>query len=114
VLRDLDTRRFVMFYEATDDSGSRSIGLAVSDDGRGGWRHHPEPVLCAADEGSGGWDSGGVGAPCAVQMAAGRWRLYYAGKEPGESAWRGFGIALSEEGSADLAGVPVSFARRTE
>ena len=108
VVRDLDTRAFYMFYEAFDDAGKRSIGVATSADGRSGWTRHPEPVL----EGSGvegSWDAAEVGAPYAVSMAAGRWRLYYAGKAEGASAWQGIGVALSD---GDSLAMPTSFSRR--
>jgi hypothetical protein len=110
IVRDLDTHQFFMFYEALNDSGRRSIGFSVSNDGIKGWRRHPKPVL----EGSGvagSWDCAEVGAPYAVPMAAGRWRLYYAGRGPGDSAWRGIGLALSED-QEDALAAPVCFRRR--
>lgn len=58
--------RWVMFYEGVARDNSRSIGMAVSADGRD-WRRLPRPVLEAGPPGA--WDSGGVGAPCAVPMA---------------------------------------------
>ena len=59
--------RWVMFYEAVAPDDRRSIGMAVSRDGRGGWRRLGRPVLEAAPAGS--WDAGGVGAPSPVSMA---------------------------------------------
>lgn len=109
-----------MFYEAIDVTGRRSIGVAVSDDGRTNWTRHPAPVLEPATR-AGAWDNGGVGAPYAVQMAAGRWRLYYAGTPAAAdntdegfpaTAWRGFGLALSGDGAEQLRGAPLAFARR--
>ena len=32
--------RFVMFYEGVDDANRRSIGIAVSKNGRSGWKCH--------------------------------------------------------------------------
>ena len=112
VVRDLDTRKFYMFYEAFNDDGKRSIGLATSDDGMGMWDRHAEPVLSGSGE-EGAWDSAEVGAPYAVSMAAGKWRLYYAGKREGESAWRGIGLALSVD-QEDVLAAPVQFRRRVE
>lgn len=112
VVRDIDSRKFFMFYEAFDDEGRRSIGLAVSDEGLAAWERHPEPVLRPAAE-AGAWDSGEVGAPCAVSMAGGKWRLYYAGKgTAGPGAWSGVGLALSE--GETFKGAPVRFRRRVE
>jgi hypothetical protein len=110
IVRDLDTRDFYMFYEAFDDSGRRSIGLASSPDGLREWDRHPEPVLQASDNAD-AWDAGEVGAPYAVSMAAGKWRLYYAGKQRDQSAWSGFGVALSVEQQGALA-LPTKFRRR--
>ena len=56
-----------MFYEAVAADTRRSIGMAVSGDGRGGWRRLGRPILEAGPAGA--WDSGGVGAPCPVSMA---------------------------------------------
>ena len=110
VVRDFDTRKWLMWYEAYDAEGRSSIGLAVSDDGVKGWRRHSEPVLSAADGDA--WDSSAVGSPCAVSMAEGRWRLYYGGRRAGDGgAWSGIGVALSASG-ATFEGVPVSFERR--
>lgn len=87
VVRDVDNRQFLMFYEAVAIDNRRSIGMAVSKDGNL-WQRCPAPVLepaAAAPEqtpsGSDGWDDGDVGSPCAVSMSAGRWRLYYAGRK---------------------------------
>ena len=32
--------RFVMFYEGVDDTNRRSIGIAVSKNGKSGWKCH--------------------------------------------------------------------------
>lgn len=93
-VRDPDSKTFLMFYEAVAEDGSRSVGLATSEDGRGGWVRASQPVLTAAPGGSGAWDGGSVGSPCAVPMAAGRWRVYYAGRERQAGPWRGIGLAL--------------------
>ena len=60
--------RWVMFYEGVARDNGRSIGMAVSAEGRD-WQRLPRPVLEAGPPGA--WDSGGVGAPCAVPMAGG-------------------------------------------
>lgn len=108
VVRDVDSRRYFMFYEGVAADGRRSIGVAVSEDGRGGWQRHEEPVLRAGEGGA--WDAAEVGAPCAVSMAAGRWRLYYSGRGA-DGVWGGVGVALSEEGHA-WNGAPTKFRRR--
>eukprot|EP00892_Ulva_mutabilis_P004235 jgi/Ulvmu1/2183/UM013_0028.1 len=108
VVRDLDSRQYFMFYEGFSADGRRSIGVAVSEDGRGGWQRHEEPVL-RAGEGE-AWDAAEVGAPCAVAMAAGKWRLYYAGRAA-DGVWGGIGVALSEDGQT-WHGAPTKFRRR--
>jgi hypothetical protein len=108
VVRDFDSRRFFLFYEGINAEGRSCIGMAVSDDGKTGWRRFSEPVLSGG--GGDAWDEGGVGAPCAVPMAGGKWRLYYAGKGVG-AGWSGIGLALSAEG-ASFEGAPVDFKRR--
>lgn len=114
VVRDLDSLKYFMFYEAVAADGSRSIGLAVSDDGLRNWRRSPEPVLSASTGDSEAWDSGAVGTPWAVSMAKGRWRLYYAGrKELSAGAWEGIGLALSEDGATTSDGAPIKFKRRS-
>ena len=67
-LTDLDSvvHRFVMFYEAVSADGGRSISIAVSKDGIGGWQRLGRPILEPSDA---GWDSGAVGCPCPVSMA---------------------------------------------
>lgn len=113
VVKDIDTKKYFMFYEGVAADGRRSIGVAVSDDGIGGWKRHSEPILEASNE-SGAWDCGSVGTPWAVSMAQGRWRLYYSGRaEPTNGAWRGIGLALSEaDGRTGSNGAPVVFKRR--
>lgn len=59
--------RWVMFYEGVGPDNRRSISMAVSSDGRGGWRRLGRPILEAGPQGA--WDGGGVGAPCPVSMA---------------------------------------------
>lgn len=121
--RDVDNRQYLMFYEAVAKSGRRSIGLAVSKDGRK-WKRCPTPLLQAtsqpqeqqqpaAAEGRGaGWDAGSVGAPCGVSMAAGKWRLYYAGRQQAEPGpWQGIGLALSMDEGQTFEKVPVTFRR---
>ncbi|KXZ52088.1 hypothetical protein GPECTOR_10g1111 [Gonium pectorale] len=113
VVRDIDNRQFLMFYEAVAADNRRSIGLAVSKDGTS-WRRYGAPVL-EAEGGSapGAWDGGDVGSPCAVSMSAGRWRLYYGGrKQSGTGPWQGIGLALSVEGGPAFERVPVQFRRR--
>lgn len=108
-MRDFETRQFFMFYEGFGGDGRRSIGVAVSEDGKSGWRRHKEPVLTAGGEGA--WDGREVGTPCAVSMAAGKWRLYYAGRDS-EGVWGGVGVALSQDGDR-FEGAPTKFTRRT-
>ncbi|GFR43367.1 hypothetical protein Agub_g4438, partial [Astrephomene gubernaculifera] len=121
VVRDVDNRQFLMFYEAVATDNRRCIGLAVSKDGNK-WRRYGAPVLEAAaggptaeaEAGGGAWDAGDVGSPCSVSMSEGRWRLYYAGRrQSGTGPWQGIGLALSVEGGGSFEGVPVSFKRRT-
>lgn len=38
VVKDGDLKRYLMFYEAVAADGSRSIGLAASEDGIRGWK----------------------------------------------------------------------------
>lgn len=113
IVRDVETKQYVMFYEAMAKGGRRSIGLAVSDDGLDSWKRLPQPVLSTAEQDDGAWDGGSVGCPCAVPMSAGRWRLYYGAKQAtGPGPWEGIGLALSVEGSELFEGVPASFKRR--
>ena len=113
-VRDVDSKRYLMFYEGVAADGTRSIGMATSKDGRS-WQRCPEPVLQPNPE-AGAWDAGGVGAPSAVSMSAGRWRLYYAGRAETHGAWEGIGLALSvvETGSGGVAGQGLSFRRRAK
>lgn len=108
---DPDSRQFLMFYEAVAADGSRSIGLATSQDGRGSWQRQPTPLLTPSQVQE-GWDAGSVGAPCAVPMSAGRWRLYYAGRAQQEGPWEGIGVALGGREEGSLTG-PLAFKRRT-
>ncbi|CAL8468150.1 g7689 [Coccomyxa elongata] len=112
VVRDFATKRWVMFYEGVARDNGRSIGMAVSADGRD-WRRLPRPVLEAGPPGA--WDSGGVGAPCAVPMAEGRWRMYYHGlREKGGCAC-GIGVALTDkESSEEFEGIRVAFCKRPQ
>lgn len=111
VVRDLDSKRFFMFYEGVAADGSRSIGLAVSQDGLRGWQRYPQPILGPSSE-PGAWDSGSVGTPWAVSMAEGRWRLYYSGRQArAGGGWGGIGLALSTEGAL-FEGAPSEFRRR--
>jgi hypothetical protein len=100
VVRDIDTKKYFMFYEGIAEDGRRSIGVAISDDGVKNWRRQAEPAFTStsgSEEGS-SWDSGSVGTPCAVSMAKGKWRLYYSGRKTTTSGpWEGIGLALSEE-----------------
>jgi len=105
VVFDPAARQYVMFYEAVAADDSRSIGVAVSEDGLGGWRRASDrPVLEASPASAGSsspprWDDGGVGAPCVVPMAGGKWRLYYSGRAKGSApgAWCGVGLALMDD-----------------
>lgn len=108
VVRDAESRQFLMFYEAFAADGRRSIGVAVSEDGLRNWERHSEPVLGAGAAGA--WDGVEVGAPCAVAMAEGRWRLYYSGRGD-DGVWGGVGVALSEDGQS-WNGAPTKFKRR--
>jgi hypothetical protein len=81
VLRQGD--RYLMFYEGVMKSGHRSIGLAVSEDGRH-WQRQRGPeangsVFSHAPTGSGRWDAFAVGTPSLVPMDDGSWRMYYIG-----------------------------------
>jgi predicted GH43/DUF377 family glycosyl hydrolase len=113
VVRDIDSKKFFMFYEAVAKNGQRSIGLAISDNGLTGWKRHEEPVLKPNDEVGNAWDGGSVGTPWAVSMAEGKWRLYYSGRPVGnDGAWTGIGVALSQSQSGSSAGGPTFFKRR--
>lgn len=101
-----------MFYEAVAADGSRSIGLATSQDGRSGWTRCPEPLLTRSQQ-EGAWDAGSVGAPCAVAMSAGRWRLYYAGRSQKQGVWEGIGVALGGPPEGGVGSGALSFKRRT-
>lgn len=99
-----------MFYEAFDDNGQVSIGLATSDDGLVAWTRRQAPILEASSQ-EGAWDGGAVGSPCAVSMAGGKWRLYYSGKSAsGLGAWDGVGVALADTEESN--GLPTAFQRR--
>ncbi len=94
-VRCVDTKRFLMFYEAVAADGTRSIALATSADGKRNWQRCSSPLLTANPDAD-AWDAGGVGTPCAVPMSEGRWRLYYAGRSSkGPGPWEGIGLALS-------------------
>lgn len=111
VIRDIDSKKFFMFYEAVAADGGRSIGLAISNDGKSGWQRHPAPVLEGTGEAA-AWDAGAVGCPCAVSMAGGKWRLYYAGRQQRQGgAWRGIGLARSDETAPRHLGAPTRFVR---
>ena len=113
VVRDIDTQKYFMFYEAVAEDDSRSIGLAVSDDGLKNWRRTSEPVLTASSD-PGAWDGGAVGTPWAVSMNKGKWRLYFSGRKGAEGgAWGGIGLALSVDGHSTAEGAPVKFKRRS-
>jgi hypothetical protein len=110
VVRDLDTKQYYMFYEGVDrETGLRSIGLAVSQDGIGGWKRHEEPIVAPSE---GNWDAGGVGQPWAVSMNQGRWRVYYSGRKDGHGPFEGIGCAISKKDSAVFESCPVEFEKR--
>lgn len=44
LVRDLDTKTFILFYEGIAEDGGRSIGLAVSRDGQKTWEKYPQYV----------------------------------------------------------------------
>eukprot|EP00775_Hariotina_reticulata_P008734 gene8734-8914_t len=108
VVRDPDSKRFLMFYEAVAADGIRSIGVATSADGRSSWQRYPAPVLAPPDSPT-AWDAGSVGTPCAVAMAAGKWRLYYAGRAQQHGPWEGVGVAL---GTVEPSSGALQFKRR--
>jgi len=83
---------YVMYYEATDAAGVRSIGAAKSQDGMRWERVGDEPVLAPSEE-EGAWDAAGVAAPNVVIMGGGRLRLYYAGSATAGGPCEGVGIA---------------------
>lgn len=110
VIRDIDTKKYFMFYEGVARDNARSIGLAVSEDGIRGWRRHSRSLLKPEDSDA-SWDGGSVGTPWAVSMAQGKWRLYYSGRSGKEGAWEGIGLALGESGDD---GLPREFTRRKQ
>lgn len=86
---------YLMAYEGVSGDGTRSIGLATSEDGLKRWRRiKDEPVL--QPSGTDGWDNGGVGSPSMVHMQgnADEWRLYYRGI--GKDGRSGIGVAVSD------------------
>ena len=110
VVRDLDSKQYFMFYEGVDrESGSRSIGLAVSQDGIGGWKRFDKPIVAPSE---GNWDEGGVGQPWAVSMNKGRWRVYYSGRKEGRGPFEGIGCAVSTKDSAEFERCPIEFEKR--
>ncbi|GMH36376.1 hypothetical protein BSKO_04244 [Bryopsis sp. KO-2023] len=111
VTKDVDSGKFLMFYEAVDSKNERSVGLAVSDDGLMNWNRHPRPVL--SKSGGSGWDCGSIGSPWAVSMAGGRWRLYYAARKDATGSWDGIGLALSVTDGETFEGIATEFKRRT-
>ena len=116
VVRDIDTKKYFMFYEGVSRATRRrSIGLAVSDDGITGWKRYDAPILTASDDEM-HWDSGSVGTPWAVSMAKGRWRLYYAGSADfgNVQAWSGIGVAVSQKDSKTFQGAPVEFDKKVQ
>lgn len=46
LVRDLDSKMFVMFYEGIAEDGSRSIGMATSQDGMQTWDTYPQYDDC--------------------------------------------------------------------
>eukprot|EP00890_Picochlorum_soloecismus_P003473 jgi/Picsp_1/4126/NSC_01635-R1_transcriptional regulator-like protein len=112
VVRDIETKKYFMFYEGFCKDKKRSIGIAVSKDGMKDWKRCPSPVLVASQDGE-AWDSGSVGTPWAASMSKGRWRLYYAGsKQVNGSSWSGIGVALSKPESELFEGAPIEYLRR--
>ncbi|DBA88789.1 TPA: hypothetical protein ACH3X1_004204 [Trebouxia sp. C0004] len=111
IVRDLDTKKFVMWYEGVAEDKSRSIGMAVSNDGISGWKRWDRPVLTCSNDPE-AWDRGSVGTPCPVSMAGGSWRLYYSGRQGSSGAWTGIGMALTSSDSEEVEGIKISFKRR--
>eukprot|EP00878_Enallax_costatus_P028473 GHUV01030757.1.p1 GENE.GHUV01030757.1~~GHUV01030757.1.p1 ORF type:complete len:257 (+),score=73.00 GHUV01030757.1:298-1068(+) len=111
VVRDPDSKHFLMFYEAVAADDTRSIAVASSKDGKSNWQRQPESVLQPSEHPN-AWDCGGVGTPCAVAMSEGKWRLYYAGRSQQHGLWEGIGVAL---GSAERQNgqLRLTFKRRT-
>lgn len=113
VVRDPETKQFVMFYEGVASNGISSIGLATSKDGISNWQRLEKPLLEGSADNQ-AWDHAGVGCPCAVQMAGGRWRLYYTGRQRKVTGpWEGVGLALSIADGPSFNGVQCGFKRRT-
>lgn len=47
-----------------------------------------------------------------VVCPGGKWRLYYSGKEKGESHWQSIGLAITDvDNTASLEGVQIGFKR---
>ena len=80
---------WIMFYEARDAAGRRTIGQARSTNGET-WKRREQPVF---EPGSGGWDGEAVGQPWLVPLDDGEAMLYYLaeGKEGS-----GLGVACSD------------------
>jgi predicted GH43/DUF377 family glycosyl hydrolase len=89
--------KYLMFYEAIDEAGRHSIGLAESADGLSWKRSGDRPVFEPSAD-SQAWDAGAVGRPNVVQLDDGRYRLYYygqSGKGAGREQERS-GIGMAE------------------
>jgi hypothetical protein len=64
VVRDPDSGKYLMFFQALNGNQAHVVGLAWSDLPVGPYHVHPEPLLVPTDVGS--WANGGIVAPHAL------------------------------------------------
>lgn len=83
VLLGPDGKWYLFFTGLDDSAGTRSIGLARSDEPEGPYRIDPEPILSPS---SADFDAGAVLAPD-VLLDGSRLRLWYNAMGVGESSW---------------------------
>eukprot|EP00238_Polyblepharides_amylifera_P002136 CAMPEP_0196587670 /NCGR_PEP_ID=MMETSP1081-20130531/58212_1 /TAXON_ID=36882 /ORGANISM="Pyramimonas amylifera, Strain CCMP720" /LENGTH=347 /DNA_ID=CAMNT_0041909917 /DNA_START=349 /DNA_END=1392 /DNA_ORIENTATION=+ len=86
---------FVMYYEARDQDGVRSIGGALSKDGMT-WKRAKDGPVFSRSQVDRAWDAGTVRSPCPVLVGGGKLRLYYGGSSKVHEPSQGVGMALSD------------------
>lgn len=101
VIWESATEQYIMLYEALDQQGLHSIGLATSPDGLAWTKASQGPVFKPSDQPS-AWDSGAVGRPYVVPMEDGSFRMYYYGQAPGGANPTSSGIGLAVSQGSDF------------